>query len=184
MEILDMRSLDDDLLRQAAEILSESLPEWLPTPDDAADELKGLLRPGNTMLAAVTEGRMMGLGGLLEPAYDGRVFELHPLAVKKDARGQGIGRAIVYALEEEARRRGGLTIWLGSDDERGGGETSLANSDLYDDLPGRLAGFDPGNHPAAFYLKMGYRVIGVMPDANGPGKPDIFMGKRIFGEGP
>ncbi len=179
MDILDMRTLDEPLLRQAADVLSESLPEWLPTPEAAAEELKGLLQPGNVMLAAVEEGRVMGLGGLLEPAYDGRVFELHPLAVLRDVRERGVGRAIVEALEEEARRRGELTIWLGSDDEREGGETSLANTDLYNDLFGKIASFDPGSHPTALYLKMGYKIIGVMPDANGPGKPDIIMGKRL-----
>jgi aminoglycoside 6'-N-acetyltransferase I len=34
-------------------------------------------------------------------------------------------------------------------------------------------------HPYEFYQKMGYTITGVMPDANGIGKPDIFMSRRI-----
>ena len=36
-------------------------------------------------------------------------------------------------------------------------------------------------HPCEFYQKMGFVIVGIMPDANGPGKPDIFMSKRIGG---
>ncbi len=36
------------------------------------------------------------------------------------------------------------------------------------------------DHPVTFYQKLGYRLIGVMPDANGIGKPDLIMGKRIL----
>lgn len=85
----------------------------------------------------------------------------------------------MLALEEKAREQGGLTIYLGADDEREGGETSLANTDLYEDLPLKLGSFDPEAHQTAFYLKLGFKVIGVMPDANGRGRPDIIMGKRL-----
>lgn len=177
MEIMNMNHLSPEQILEAAHILSDGLPCGWPTPEDALNEIHALLIPENTMLAAVDGGHVLGWGGILEPHYDGRVFELHPLAVQKAARHQGIGRAIVSALEGEARRRGGMTIQLGSDDEQG--ETSLANVDLYDDLPERLKNFEPGTHPGAFYLKLGYRVIGVVPDANGIGKPDILFGKRL-----
>ena len=123
-------------------------------------------------------GRPERAGG--EAAAAGRlVRELHPLAVRADKRNQGIGRAIVTALEDEARKKGGLIIHLGADDEKYGGETSLANADLFDNLPEKLKNFRPGTHQSGFYLKLGYQIIGVMPDANGKGKPDIFFGKRL-----
>jgi aminoglycoside 6'-N-acetyltransferase I len=34
-------------------------------------------------------------------------------------------------------------------------------------------------HPFLFYRKLGYVVTGVMPDANGRGRPDIYMSKRL-----
>jgi aminoglycoside 6'-N-acetyltransferase I len=34
-------------------------------------------------------------------------------------------------------------------------------------------------HPYEFYHKLGFVIVGVMPDANGLGKPDIFMAKRV-----
>jgi aminoglycoside 6'-N-acetyltransferase I len=38
---------------------------------------------------------------------------------------------------------------------------------------------DFGGHPFAFYRRLGYAVVGVLPDANGYGKPDILMAKRV-----
>jgi aminoglycoside 6'-N-acetyltransferase I len=35
------------------------------------------------------------------------------------------------------------------------------------------------DHPTAFYQKLGFQIVGVMPDANGIGKPDIIMAKDI-----
>ncbi len=71
-----------------------------------------------------------------------------------------------------------MTIYLGADDEIGNGETSFANVDLYEDFPGKIKNFIPGTHQSGFYLKLGYKIIGVMPDANGIGKPDIYFGNK------
>ena len=35
------------------------------------------------------------------------------------------------------------------------------------------------DHPFEFYLRLGFRIAGVLPDANGFGKPDIFLAKRV-----
>ena len=111
--------------------------------------------------------------------YRGRVFELHPLVVRGDKQRMGIGGALIEAISAAAKERGGLTLRLGADDERPVGETSFANVDLYDDLPTRIREFDPGTHQSAFYMKHGFKVVGVMPDANGRGRPDIFMAKSL-----
>ena len=123
------------------------------------------------------QGNLLGIiGGI--PGYDGNVWELHPLAVQPSRQGQGIGRVLVEDLEQQVRSRGGLTITLGTDDEDG--MTTLSNVDLYVNLWEKIR--DVRNlkgHPFAFYQKLGYVITGVVPDANGRGKPDILMSKRL-----
>jgi len=179
MQIINMTQLNQAQITQAAQILTDSIPIGWPTLKDALDEIQERLIPENTILAAVEEDTVLGWGGILSPVYNGNVFELHPLAVRSDRRKQGIGRAIVIALEDAAKQKGGLTIYLGADDEKEEGETSFANVDLYENLPKRIETFNPGTHQSGFYMKLGYKVIGVIPDANGVGKPDIVFGKRL-----
>ncbi len=85
------------------------------------------------------------------------------------------------ALEERAAAAGILTIMLGTDDQFGG--TNLSGRDLYPDIPGAIAGISQttAGHPYAFYARLGYVVVGLVPDANGPGLPDVLMAKRISG---
>lgn len=179
---MDMQELDASQLEEAAGVLHRSILWGWPAIEDARQEIKERLIPENTMLAALGEGTVLGWGGILEAGYDGKVKELHPLAVDVPYQRQGIGRILVEALEEAAGKQGALTIFLGADDEKEPPETSLANVDLYHDLPAALSSFEAGSHQAGFYLKMGYSIIGVMPDANGFGKPDIFLGKSLRSE--
>ncbi len=137
-----------------------------------------MLETGRICRAAVDEGgNLLGIiGGI--PGYDGNVWELHPLAVQPSRQGQGIGRALVEDLETQVRSKGGLTITLGTDDEDG--MTSLANTDLYENLWEKIRDIrNLKGHPYEFYQRMGYVISGVVPDANGPGKPDILMAKRV-----
>lgn len=179
MQIINMKQLNQGQIDQATKILKDSFPLWILTQEEALQVMQACLISENTMLAAVENGVVLGWGGILAPTYSGNVFELHPLAVRCDKRGQGIGSAIVTALEAEAKKQGGITIYLGSDDDKEGGETSFSNTDLYEDLPSKIQSFTSGTHPTGFYRKLGYQIIGVMPDANGAGKPDIFLGKRL-----
>lgn len=116
------------------------------------------------------------IGGIEQ--YDGRVWELHPLAVKPEYQGQGVGRALVADFEQQVRSRGGLTVWLGTDDENN--RSSLSNVNLYTNVWEHIQNVQNlRNHPFGFYQKLGYVITGVLPDANGIGHPDIFMAKRV-----
>jgi aminoglycoside 6'-N-acetyltransferase I len=106
------------------------------------------------------------------------VWELHPLVVDPAHQGQGIGRALVADLERQVRDRGGLTLQLGSDDVDN--MTTLSGVDLYPNVLEHLAALrNLRRHPYEFYQKLSFVVVGVVPDANGFGKPDILMAKRV-----
>lgn len=173
---------DDALLEQAAHALVETFVEFPSawhTLDAAREEVHSVLASDDLMIAALNaDGALLGwIGGLSE--YNGCVYELHPLCVRPAYHGRGIGRALVTAFEAQVRERGAYTIMLGTDDEQGW--TTAGNADLYADLPAaiaRLAVLDR-RHPLDFYRKLGYTVVGLLPDANGPGKPDLYMAKRL-----
>ena len=58
--------------------------------------------------------------------------------------------------------------------------TSLAGVDLFPDPLAHLAAIRNYNgHPYEFYRKVGFAIAGVLPDANGLGKPDIFLAKSV-----
>lgn len=153
-------------------------PEAWPTQADAVEEVLESLAPDRVSRVAVTaEGALVGWIGAI-PTYHGRVWELHPLVVSESSQGQGIGSALVRDLERLARTRGVHTIQLGTDDENN--QTTLGGADVYPDVLGHLQRIRNLNrHPYEFYQKLGYSIVGMIPDANGLGKPDILMARRV-----
>ncbi len=173
---------DDLITRQAAEILVAGFQNhWPDAWPDLASGLEEVMEadgPDRICRIALTQdGEVLGwVGGI--PAYDGKVWELHPLVVGPAHQGMGIGRALVLDFEQNVRERGGLTVILGTDDEDD--MTTLSGVDLYPDVCQAIQTIQNlRRHPFEFYERLGYTIIGVVPDANGRGKPDILMGKRI-----
>ncbi len=186
MKITDLHPEDAQTIQQVAELMLEAfahIPDWLKDMDGALEEIRESFAPGHLSRVAVDDaGNALGwVGGI--PQYDGHAFELHPLAVKPSAQRRGIGRALVRDLEVQARQRGALTVYLGSDDEYGG--TNLFGADVYPNVLDHLAAIrNLRDHPYAFYQKCGYAIVGIIPDANGFGKPDILMAKRVGRDDP
>jgi len=182
MEIVDLSRDVPELLRQAATILVEAFREHSPHAwsdiGSAEVEINEAIRPDRIMRGAVNDdGILLGWVGAISE-YNGNAWELHPLAVHPDHQGKGIGRALVADLEQRVLERGGITIFLGADDEDG--LTNLSDRDLYPSLLDNLKNIQNlKRHPFEFYQKIGYSIVGVIPDANGLGKPDILMAKRI-----
>jgi len=182
MNIVDLAVQPDSIREQAAALLVEGFrePKGWPNIEAARAELADVLAKGFAFAMLENEGLLGWVGGLPQmEGYQGRVCEMHPLVVRPSHRRRGVGRALIDVFEAEAIRRGALTATLGTDDDSG--MTSLSDVNLYENLPKHLNELrDLGRgHPFLFYQKLGYVVTGVMPDANGPGRPDIYMSKSL-----
>jgi aminoglycoside 6'-N-acetyltransferase I len=178
--IVDAHTLAQPHLDDLARILKAGLPLGWPDIAGARREVEASLVAGAISRAALdNEGRVLGWAAG-RPQYDGHVWELHPLVVNPPDQGRGVGTALVGDFEAQVRWRGGITVLLGCDDEDN--STTLGGADLY---PGVLARLQQvrsiRRHPITFYARLGYAVVGVIPDANGFGKPDILMAKRVGG---
>ncbi|PIG92647.1 GNAT family N-acetyltransferase [Gloeocapsopsis sp. IPPAS B-1203] len=182
MEICNLSSSKSILIQQTATLLFDSFKEHWATAwtnlDSALQEVHESLAPDRISRIAVDDnGTVLGwIGGISQ--YNGNVWELHPLVVHSEFRHRGIGRALVLDLEDKVRERGGITLWVGTDDEDN--MTSLSGVNLYPKVWEHIINIkNLRNHPYEFYQKLGFTIVGVMPDANGLGKPDIYMAKSL-----
>ncbi len=184
MRIIDLHPGYDQIIQHIAEMLVDSFnehsPDAWPTMESALEEVGESFGEDRISRVAVDDsGTVMGWAGAIK-TYDGNVWELHPLVVSANARGHSIGRTLVEDIENQVFERGGLTLWVGCDDEDG--LTSVGGLDLYPNPLEHLSKIrNLAAHPFEFYQKLGFVIVGIMPDANGPGKPDIYLAKRISG---
>jgi len=179
--IIDLPADNKEYIRQTADLVYRGFkdysPAW-PNMKAALKEVRESLKDGRiSRIALDKKGKVLGwIGGISE--YNGYSWELHPLVVEPEHRRHGIGAILVQDLEQQIKKRGGMNMYIGTDDETG--RTSLAGKDLYPDILKNLMKIKNINgHPYEFYQKVGFTLVGVIPDANAPGKPDIIMAKRI-----
>ncbi|MFI6347046.1 GNAT family N-acetyltransferase [Streptomyces sp. NPDC050560] len=110
-------------------------------------------------LVAEVDGRLVGYIRIAPPTplpSNAHVRQIQGLAVAHEARGRGVGRALLTAAMEEARRQGALRMTL------------------------RVLGH---NTPArALYASLGFAVEGVQPDEfylDGSYVDDVYMGRKL-----
>ncbi|HZZ34490.1 MAG TPA: GNAT family N-acetyltransferase [Caulobacteraceae bacterium] len=180
LEIVPFAAISPTQRRQAADVLVQAFAHqsaaWR-TPAEAAAEVDTFFNdPERSALAAIDAGELIGWIGVIQ-TYS-HAWELHPIAVMPARQRGGIGTTLIRALEDNVRAKGVLTLYLGADDDFGG--TSLFGADVWSDPLGALAAVEAtGGHPFTFYRKQGYALVGLIPDANGRGKPDIWLAKRL-----
>jgi aminoglycoside 6'-N-acetyltransferase I len=182
MRITTLGPNDELLIREAAALLVDgfklSAPEAWPNLESAIAAVRESFATDRISRIAIDdENAALGwIGGIRH--YNGHTWELHPLVVRLDMQGRGIGRALVRDFEQRVVERGGATVFLGTDDEQG--QTSIGGVDLYPEMWRHVREIrNLRRHPYEFYQKLGYVIVGVIPDANGFGKPDILMAKRV-----
>ena len=175
LELILLTKEKKNELKACAKILMESFAHAWNTEKEAEETLRETLESG-VLIAVCREKKAAGFVGA-HPEYPFG-WELHPLAVAPGERGMGLGSLLVARIEREAARAGALVMYLGTDDEDG--LTSLSEGDLFENTLEKMKEIrNRAGHPYEFYQKCGYQIVGVLPDVNGPGKPDIFMAKRL-----
>jgi aminoglycoside 6'-N-acetyltransferase I len=175
LEAEDERAIDEvsSLLMRSFRVVS---PNWLPTMEHAREVVVEALAAGNINRALLTGGRIVGWIGARHDY--GSVWELHPLVVDETMHGRGIGRALVDEIVRLVEQEGALTLLLGTSDEAN--LTNLADRDLFGDPLAALRSIEAKRvHPLGFWLKVGFAIVGVVPDAEGLGKPTILLAKPL-----
>ena len=180
MRITDLTN-DENFIEKVAEVLLDGFATSGINPwediESAIEEVRESLAENHISRVCLgDDGEVLGwIGGFHEYAL---VWELHPLVVRSNIQNKGVGAALVRDFETQVKLRGGLTIRLGTDDENN--RTSIGGVEIYPNILEKLANIkNLRRHPFEFYQKLGYEICGVIPDANGFGKHDILMAKRL-----
>lgn len=160
---------------QAAALIKQAFPHSYS--ECSEEEISKCLEEDRVAVAAIDGETLLGFVGAI-PQYGITAWELHPLVVDEKHRSKGIGTKLCITLEKILKEKGCLTIYLGSDDEFN--STTLSNTNLFQDTFQKINDIKNINkHPFEFYTKIGYQIVGVIPDANGIGKPDIWLAKSL-----
>jgi aminoglycoside 6'-N-acetyltransferase I len=103
------------------------------------------------------------------------------LLIDPDHQKRGYGRLLAKDIEQFAIADGALTMELSTSDTTDA--TNLSGIDLYGDPLGALSRIDVVDrnvgHSYQFWLKVGYTIVGVLPDAEGLGMPSITLSKCL-----
>lgn len=171
----------NDMQLQAARLLMNTFIDkggsaW-PTIIKAIEEVDDCCKDPNICIGLYENGKMYGWVGL-RPLYD-TTWEMHPLVVETKQQRKGLGKRLLQEVELRAKEKGIEGIVLGTDDELN--KTSLSDKELnganiFEEI---LNIKNKNAHPFEFYQKYGYIIVGVIPNANGLKKPDIWMWKKM-----
>jgi len=171
----------DVIKKQAAQILLETFPKadmWPDINEQKAIETVNECTSGeNIAIGIKINEQLIGWMGLI-PMYE-KTWEIHPMVIKHEYQKKGYGKILIDEMEKAAREKGIIGIVAGSDDETNKtslSEKELTGENLFEEI-NKIKNYK--NHPFEFYIKCGFSIVGIIPNANGPNKPDIWLWKDI-----
>ena len=178
-EIIDLDTSDGSVVERLAEItyeaFQENAPDWVPNLDLARKQVISATSPGRFGRVILENGKVVGWIGVISGK---RVWEIHPIAIDIKHQYKGLGHQLVEDVARLAKAAGALTLFAGTSDEVG--TTNLFGVDLYDDPPGAIKNIEAtGRNPFKFWQNAGFTIVGVLPDAEGIGKPAIHLARRL-----
>ncbi|MEO8550474.1 MAG: GNAT family N-acetyltransferase [Kofleriaceae bacterium] len=180
MKTVDLSELGpaqvDQLAALTLEAAREHSPTWLPDLERAREVIAEAQGKFARVLLDDTDAPVAWVAA--SHAW-GRIWELHPMIVAVAHQRRGHGRRLVQEVEAAATRAGALTLCLSTSDMTEA--TSLSGVDLFDDPLRRAAELQAKPHAVQFWQRIGFQVVGVTPDAEGPGQPSINLAKRLSG---
>ncbi|AOR25019.1 GNAT family N-acetyltransferase [Clostridium taeniosporum] len=177
MKIIPLLSKNKNYIKQCAMLLKTNFKDFYNIEIAKKAVFNSIDERKISIIAVDENNNVLGwICGVEE--YNAHVWEIQPLVIRKENQGNGIGKLLIGELEKLVALRGGITIILGTQDE--GNSTSLSGKDIYTDIFKQIENIKNLNHNTyEFCLKLGYKIVGVIPDSNGFGKPDILMAKRV-----
>ena len=172
----------EETIKQAAEILYVTFTgadrnRWLKNQKEAFDEVKECIEKPNICIGIKTGNELVGWAGI-RPMYE-KTWELHPMAIKGEYQGKSYGRMLLKEIEERAYLNGIIGLVVGSDDETNStsvSEKEINGENIFEAIKNIK---NHKCHPFEFYQKCGYSIVGLIPNANGQNKPDIWLWKDI-----
>ncbi|MFE7648822.1 GNAT family N-acetyltransferase [Streptomyces phaeoluteigriseus] len=154
------RPEDDETLALIDRLTWSPLHAVMPRPQPPYSAFFDERHHPEEYLVAEVDGRVAGyirLGRPSELAVNAHVRQIQGLAVRDEARGRGVGRVLVRAAVEEARRLGARRVTL-----RVLGHNTVARN---------------------LYASEGFVVEGVLPEEfllDGSYVDDVFMGRSLL----
>jgi len=117
------------LTRDSAGLLDRIAEDVFDEPIRPASLDAFLDCPRHVMFLAVADGGVVGMASGVEYFHPDKAPQLwiNEVGVARDYRRRGIGRALVQALVDEARRRGCSYAWLGTAHDNAAGRACFSS---------------------------------------------------------
>lgn len=180
VQMVDLRRDDAAAIAEVRELMRRVFT-W-GTFEDAAKAdsvIQASFRDEAVSRIARAGGRIIGLS--FASLFPGESIFVHWLGVDPDVQRSGVGTALLDDAERIGRAAGAACLALSTgDDHPHRAVTTLGRRDIWSDPLGALRDVQTlERHPLDFYTRLGFTVCGVIPDANGPGKPEIYLARPI-----